>query len=119
MKRRRVRRAASAGILPGMAHRIPTATFERIDHEPRDWSSDAVTEWRFRVPHRRLAGMSVRQRADLTIGLMLLRAARMPDAFFHGHPAAGEDIISQRDRAEIVATLTRIHDLPELGDDGP
>lgn len=59
--------------------------------------------------------MSDRQLADLRAGLLALRAATLPDAFFDGHPARDDDtVMGLLSRIEIVAALDDVHALPEL-----
>jgi len=62
-----------------------------------------------------LKGMSARQLADLRAATLLLRSAAIPDAFFHGHPSAGDDsMLGLWDRIAIVAALDDVQALPEL-----
>ena len=59
--------------------------------------------------------MSERQQADMRAGLLALRAAMLPDAFFDGHPARDDDTaMGLLSRIEIVAALDDVRALPEL-----
>lgn len=94
-----------AGIVAGMADTSPHGTIE-MDRVPADAAGAEVTRLRTTLFERDGRHMTARQSADLRSGLLLLRAAFLPDHVFDDHASGhGDNASSIEDRIEIVAAI--------------